>query len=132
MSESRVIQEIAQKEIDQEDIADEVIKQPELLSDVMTGLGSHSANIKFGCAKVLRLISEKEPALLYPEMDFFIGHLDNENNIFKWTAICILANLSAVDSQNRIEEIFDKYFMPITGPVLITASNIIAGAAKIA
>jgi len=132
MSESELLQQIAQKEIKEDKIADKVIEQPELLSEIIEGLNSHEAHIKYGCCKVLRIISEKEPALLYPKIDFFIDHLDSDNNFFKWNAILIVANLSFVDSKNRIEQIFDKYLLPISGPTLITAANTIRGAAKIA
>ncbi len=65
-------------------------------------------------------------------IDFFIKNLDNDNNFLKWGAISIIANLAAVDTKNRVENIFDKYFKPIPGPVLITAANVIGGGAKIA
>jgi len=87
---------------------------------------------KNGCDKILRLISEKAPTLLYAQFGFFANNLDSDNNFFKWGAIHILANLAAVDAENKFERIFDKYFAPISGPVLITAANIIKGAAKIA
>ncbi len=37
-----------------------------------------------------------------------------------------------MDTKNRFENIFNKYFKPIPGPVLITAANIIGAGAKIA
>ena len=65
-------------------------------------------------------------------MDFFVTNLDSDNNFLKWGAIHVFANLAAVDSENQFEKIFDKYFAPIPGPVLITASNVVKGAPKIA
>ena len=65
-------------------------------------------------------------------MDFFVSNLDSDNNFFIWGAIHVLANLASVDSENQFEKIFDKYFAPIPGPVLITASNVVKGAPKIA
>jgi len=132
MPESRLLQLIAQKEVDKEEIAGRVIKEPEFLSEVFDGLNAKQARIKYGCDKVLRIISEKKPALLYPKIDFFIDLLDSDNTFFKWGTIYIIANLAAVDSENKLEKIFDKYFAPLPGPVLITAANVIGGAAKIA
>ena len=132
MSGSKLQQEIARKETDMEKTVDKVMKKPELLSEVFEGLGSDKARIKYGCVKVLRLISEKKPEILYPRMDFFSDLLDSNNNFLKWGAIHTIANLVAADSERRFEVIFDKYFAPIPGPELIPAGNVIGGAAKIA
>jgi len=129
---SRILQQISKKESDKEKIAARVIKKPELLAEIFEGLNADKARIKYGCEKILRLISEKEPSLLYPKFDFFAGLLDSKNNFLQWGGIHVIANLATVDSKNRIERIFDKYFAPIAGPVLITAANVINGAAKIA
>ncbi len=37
-----------------------------------------------------------------------------------------------VDSEGKIDRILDKYLQPISGHVMITAANVIAGAGKIA
>jgi hypothetical protein len=132
MTDSKLHQQISQKASDKEAIAAKVIAQPELLSEIIEGLNSDQANIKYGCDKILRIISQKAPALLYPQFDFFANNLNSENNFLKWGAIHILANLAAVDAENKFARIFDKYFAPIPGPVLITAANVINGAAKIA
>jgi hypothetical protein len=129
---SKILQQISRKGSNKEQIAAKVINQPELLSETFEGLNSDEANIKYGCDKILRLISEKAPELLYPHFDFFANNLNSENTFLKWGAIHILANLAAVDAENKFERIFDKYFAPIPGPVLITAANVIKGAAKIA
>jgi len=132
MSESELLQEIGRKEADKEEITNRVIKKPGLLSEIFEGLSSDKARIKYGCAKILRITSEKEPKILYPRCDFFVGLLDSDSTFLKWDAIHILANLAAVDSEDKFEGIFDKYFAPIPGPVLITAANVIGGAARIA
>ena len=132
MPKSKLLQQIGQKEADKEEIADNIIKKPGLLSEVLEGLSADKADIKYGCAKILRIISEKEPEALYPQIDFFIDLLDSDNTFLRWGAIHIIANLSAVDSEGKFDKIFDKYFAPIPGPVLITAANVIGGAAKIA
>lgn len=132
MTNSKLLQKISKKESDKEKIAVQVIKQPELLGEIFEGLSADTARIKYGCDKVLRIISRKSPALLYPHMDFFINNLDSDNTFLKWGAIDIIANLAAVDSDKKIEKIFDNYFAPIPGPVLITAANVVKAAARIA
>lgn len=132
MTESSIFRQLDQKEVTAKQLADQVIQSPNLLPEIFEGLKADRANIKYGCLKVLRLISEKQPAILYPRFDFFVELLDSEVTFFKWGAILIIANLTAVDSDHKFESIFDRYFAPITDHVMIPAANIIGSSAKIA
>ena len=73
MTESQLIQNIAHKETTAEETAENIIKNPERLSEIFEGLKAEKANIKYGCLKVLRLISEKEPVLLFIQSLSFIA-----------------------------------------------------------
>lgn len=132
MPESGLLEKIDSKQIDSVILAEDVIRKPEQLADIFHGLNSAKAGTKYGSEKILRLISERKPDLLYPHIDFFIGNLECENSFFRLGAIYVLANLAAVDSNNKINTIFEKYFEPISGPTLIAAANVIAGGARIA
>jgi hypothetical protein len=81
---------------------------------------------------VLRLVSERRPELIYPYFDIFVGLLDCDNNFLKWGAIMTVANLTAVDTENKFETVFRKYYAPIKGPAMVTAANIIGSSARIA
>jgi hypothetical protein len=129
---SALQRQLSSKGIDKEKLADRVIRNPELLPEVVDGLHSDKAAIKYGSAKILRIVSDREPDLLYPLMDFFGEMLDSDNNIMRWEAIHVIANLARVDEKNKFEKIFDRYFAPIPGPVLVTAANVIGGASTIA
>lgn len=132
MSESQFFQKLVTKEVTAEAIAENIIQQPELLPEIFDGLNQAKANIKYGCLKILRLISEHKPSLLYPRFDFFVELMDSDITFFKWGAILIVANLTSIDVDHKFEKIFDKYFAPITDHVMITAANIIGASAKIA
>ena len=132
MPESRLLKQIAEKETDKHAIAERVIAAPGLLSDICEGLGAKEARIKYSCAKVLRMVSDSKPELLYPRFDFFVELLDSDNKIMQWQAIYVIANLVSVDSRNKFGKIFARYFAPIPGPVMITAANVISAAVKIA
>ena len=124
--------ELVERSVSLEAIADRVAKRAGSLSEVFAGLGSAMPRVKYGCLKVLRIISENTPAVLYPNFDQFVHLLDSENNILKWGGIIIIGNLAAVDSDNKIDGILERYLEPISGPVMITAANTIRGAGKIA
>ncbi|UCF15267.1 MAG: hypothetical protein JSW59_17820 [Phycisphaerales bacterium] len=132
MLKSRLIEQIADKETDKHTIAERVIDEPGLLSELYKALGAKEARIKYGSAKILRIVSDTRPELLYPRFDFFADLLDSDNKIMQWQAIYVIANLARVDCRNKFEKIFDKYFAPISGPVMITAANVINAGAKIA
>lgn len=123
---------IARKGANHESLADRVARQPELLPEVLDGLGVNKPQIKYGCSKVLRILSQKQPAILYPRFVFFVGLLDCDNSFLKWDAVRIVANLAAVDSEKKVEPMLGRYLQPIGGPVMITAATIIGSAARVA
>lgn len=132
MHEVRLLSQLSKQGADFAGMAGKVGKQPEMLAEIFEGLGAAQARTKYGCAKVLRLVSEKSPAILYPHFDRVAAFLESDNKILQWNAIIIIGNLAGVDSEAKIEKIFAKYFEPIPGPVMITAGNVIGSAAKIA
>jgi len=72
MVESQIQKEIARRGSDKAKIAGQIIKTPGLLVEIVNGLSSEKASIKFGCAKVLLLISETKPEALYSKFDLFV------------------------------------------------------------
>ena len=123
---------IAVKPANREPVAGRIAKPAKSLPELFAGLRADKPEIKYGCLKALRAISEKNPAVLYPEFDRFVGMLDSENNIFKWGAAQIIGNLAAVDTEGKVGRILDRYLAPISGAVMITAANAVGGAGKIA
>jgi hypothetical protein len=124
--------EIARPTAKIDNIASRVAKHTELLPEVFAGLIGERARLKYGSLKVLRVISEKAPMALYPEFDRFAAMLDDENVILRWGASIIIGNLAAVDSQDKIDRLLDRFLRPISGHNMITAANIIGASAKIA
>ena len=127
-----ILKQLGQKGVDIAGIVDQVIKKPELIDELIEALKVETRAVKFSYEKVLRLVSERRPELIYPYFDVFVGLLDSDNSFLKWGAIMTVANLTAVDTENRFEAIFAKYYAPIPGPTMITAANIIGSSAKIA
>ena len=113
-------------------LARRVIENPGLLKTVIEGLDADAARIRFGCAKVLRVLSETRPDLLYTRFDFFVRLLEHPNQIFQWEAARVLSHLARVDAEEKFTLIFERYFSPIRGSVMITAATVIQGGARIA
>jgi hypothetical protein len=120
------------KERNLQQMAKMAIKSPAIVKYLISGIKEENVHIKYGCNNTLLIISEKTPELVYPHFYIFKDYLSSENKFIKWTAILIIANLTRCDNKNKFDEIFNSYFSEITGPVMITAANIIKGAAVIA
>ena len=132
MTDSDLFARIGEKGADPDKIAERAIEQPALIPILIAGLDASQARTKYGCEKVLRKISEKNPALLYPHFDVFADLLEASNSFLKWGAIMTIANLAGVDSQRKIDELFSRYCAPIKGPAMITAANVIGSLPRIA
>ena len=124
--------QIPQAALNPPQLACKAIRHRRLFPAIIEGLKADKAPIKYGCAKALRIISEQRPDLLYPHFDFFVGLLDHENKIFQWDAAFVLSHLARADDDDKIAAVLDRYLLPISGPVMITAANVIQGGARIA
>lgn len=123
--------DLNRKQDNSESLARRIVKNPNQLSVVFNGVSSENPRIKFRSAKVLRIISKKNPELLYSKIDFFVDLLGSENNIIKWNAMDTLANLAIVDS-NKFDKIFKKFYGLLYEGSLITASHVVDNSGKIA
>jgi hypothetical protein len=123
---------ISQAALNPQQLALTAIRKPRMLPAIIEGLKADKARVKYGCAKALRLVSEQRPDRLYPFFDCFVGLLDHENKILQWEAMFVLSQLARTDDDDKVADVFDKYFSPIPGPVMITAANAIQGGARIA
>jgi len=127
-----ILGKLGKKEIEAEDVAKNAIKDPSLLPEIFNGVSSTKARIRYGCAKILRIISEENPEKLYPRIDFFIELLDSDKRILKWIALYIIANLTKVDVKNRFDDIFDKYYGLLNAEYMVTVANVVGNSGKIA
>jgi hypothetical protein len=123
---------ITRRALNPHHLARQAILNHRLLPEITHGLEADKPRVKYGCAKALRLISEERPDVLYPHFGFFANLLDHENKILQWDATFVLSQLARADAQDEFAAIFEKYFSPITGPVMITAANAIQGGARVA
>jgi hypothetical protein len=132
MTAEGILEQLGQKGADISEIVDQVIDSPDEVAVLVEALEVEKRAVKFSYEKVLRLVSERRPELIYPYFEVFVRLLDSDNNFLKWGAIMTVAHLTAVDKENKFEAIFRKYVAPIQGPTMVTAANIIGGSARIA
>lgn len=116
-----------------ENIAILTLKDISLLQHVLDGATSSNKRVKNAAAKTLKIISAKEPQMLYPKFDFFVDLIKGEDTILKWIAIDVIGNLSYVDTENKIDKkILKKFYKLLSDEVMITSGHSIDNLWKIA
>lgn len=132
MEEIDILEELENKENKPENYVDHVMNNLNLLPTILNGMQSSKARVKFGSAKMLRIISEKDPKVLYPHMNFFIDLLESENNILRWITIDVIGNLSNVDTKKKFDEIFNRYYALLSNEGMVTVAHVVDNSGKIA
>jgi len=127
-----VFDKLSDGTITAEDLAKKLVSEPGLVPKVIDNISSHVTKVRFACAKTLNILSKEKPEILYPEFEYFVKLMDSTNNIIKWNAIDVLANLAAVDAENKFDAIFDKYFELLHDRVMITAAHVVDNSSTIA
>lgn len=129
--EERFQTELKAGKINPDKMVARIRKESSSLDAVFQELSNRAARVKFGCSKVLVLLSAKDPELLYPKTDKIFDLLGSENRILKWNAIMMLGNLAAVDRDDRVRSVLPDLCLFLTGGELITANHAIAALGKI-
>ncbi len=116
----------------QQKTAENAIKSPQALTELLEGLRSKKCAIRYADFKAVYLISEDHPEMLYPRWTFFEDLLKSKNNTFVFYAIHVLANLAKVDEAGKFGTIFDQFFNILDGDALIPACHVAYVSHKIA
>ncbi len=132
MKKTKLQCDLEKKQDNSAKLAREVIANPKILPDLLEGVSSEVAGVRFKSAKILRAISDEKPNILYSKMEFFIKLLEHDNNILKWNAQDVIANLTSVDKKSKFEKIFKKYYRDLYGDSMVTAAHVVDNSGKIA
>jgi predicted house-cleaning noncanonical NTP pyrophosphatase (MazG superfamily) len=127
-----LVKKLANKEITKQELLQKAEQNFDLLPEVLQGVSSSKAAIRYGCAKVLMDLSEKYPEKLYPYMKTFIELLDSKYRILTWNAMAIIANLTKVDEDQKFDAMFEKYYGFLDDEYMVTVANVVGNSAKIA
>jgi len=111
----------------------EVLKEePRRIEELIEKINRDKSSGKFFLEKSVRLLSEREPNLVYPYFSEIAELIQSPNNFIKWGAIITISNLIAVDEENRFEALFEEYFSLLNSDSMITAGNVAGNAWKFA
>lgn len=127
-----MLPDLAKKDINVESIAKQALNNKKILSALLDGISSKQDIVRHNSYKIVLLVSELNPEMLYPEWDFFVERLDSDNTYSRYESVFILANLVKIDKERRFEKIFNKYFRLLNDRSVIVAASLAAVAGKIA
>jgi len=129
--ENKLLEKLVDKSISKEQLAGKVKNNFDLLPEIVDGMNSSKAAIRYGCGKVLMDLSEEHPEKIYPHWDSFVELLNSKYRILIWQSMAIIANLTKADKENKFETIFDKYYGLIDNDYMVTVANVIGNSRKI-
>ena len=127
-----LLEQLVDKSITKEKLKEKVKNNFDLLPELISGMSADKAAIRYGCGKILMDLSEETPEKLYPYMGSLIEHLDSNYRIITWQAMAIIANLTRVDSENKFDKVFDKYYSFLDNEYMVTVANVVGHSGKIA
>jgi hypothetical protein len=130
--ETDLLQKLGNKGITKTQLFQMVEENFGLIPLLLEGTSWAKATVRYGCGSVLMNLIEKHPDQLYSYMDKFVGLLDSEHRILTWNALAIIANLTAVDTDHKFDDIFDKYYGFLFNEYMVTVANTVGNSAKIA
>lgn len=123
--------ELGEKDVDSNKLAACAPSDKKLFKELLGGIVSKDNTIRQNSFKTLQIISKENPGFLYPRWDHFAEMLKSNNNYHKYIAVYILADLTAVDGENKFEKIFDDYYEILAGDKAMTASHVALNSGKI-
>jgi hypothetical protein len=123
---------IEDKNVTPEAAAEVALMDEKALKELLNGVLSKKDAVRYGSFKALNVLSETHPERLYSKWDFFADMLCNANTPPKYIAICIIANLTKADPQNKFEKIFDTYYGLLGDKSVIPPAHVALNSGKIA
>jgi hypothetical protein len=129
---TELLQKLVDKSMTKEELLQKVKLNFDMLPEILNGVFSSKAAIRYSCAKVLMDLSEEHSEKLYPYMDSFMDLLNSKYRILVWNAIAILANLTKVDVDKKFDAIFDEFYSLLNNEYMVTVANVVGHSGKIA
>ena len=115
-------------------IAELAIDDPELLKELLNGVGPQSQKSarRENCSQALMYMAETWPEILLPHWDYFIQLCKSSNGSSKYVAVYVLASLTKIDSTGFFKNSLNDYFALLDDESVMVASHAALNTAKIA
>jgi hypothetical protein len=122
------------KQILPDQIAENAIDNPEMLQELLNGIGPQTQKSarRENCSQALMYMAEMWPEILLPHWDYFINLFGTSNGFSKYVAIYMIASLVKADPSGRFAMNLNDYFKMLDDDSVMVASHTALNAAKIA
>ncbi|HUS70144.1 MAG TPA: hypothetical protein VM075_05115 [Anaerolineae bacterium] len=127
-----MLPDLNSRDVDLESLAQQAREDQEFLSELVEALSDKQERVGYNCLRALLLVADERPELLYPHWHVFVKLLASENTYFKLRGVNLIAAIIGADTENRFEQIFDRYYDLLDDKSVITASYIAGNSGKIA
>jgi hypothetical protein len=81
-------------------VAAQVLREPNLLEQIASGLMSDERKLAGDCAEVMTNVAAERPELILPYSNSLIAQIDNEDSRVRWESMHILAEIASKTPQN--------------------------------
>lgn len=123
---------IEKKNVTAESMAKKIVKDKKLLTEVMDGITSDKAQVKYKSGKALIILSKENPEIIYAKWDRLADLLHSKNTFMKSIGIAVISNLTRVDTKNKFDKIFNDFYKLLNDESMITAANLVGHSGMIA
>jgi hypothetical protein len=129
---AELIHEISAQDIDVDRFAQLVIADGTIRDEIIQQLITHPhIMVYYHCYYVVSQASEVRPDLFYPYWDRLVPLLSHKNSYHRDIGMTILANLTAVDREDRFARILPDYFTHLQDAKFMTAQCCVRNSLKI-
>lgn len=104
-----MLSELRQKNFDLHGVVKKAAKDKDLVAQLLKGMLAKKCPLRFNCFKVLMVLADKHPEMLFSHWDALVKRLNSKNTYWQYQAIYLIAALSQSDKEGRFEKIFDQY-----------------------
>ncbi len=126
-----LINEIKQKDLDVEKIAERIIHDEKSRNEVVNLINHQHIMVYYHSYYVLSRASELRPQLFYVYWEEFVSLLYNKNSYKRDIGMTLIANLITEDVENKFDDIYDSYTQCIHDEKFMTAQCCVKNLKKI-
>lgn len=127
-----MLEALLNKTADIDAMAERAIADKSIIGELLDGLTSINEEYRFNCSKVMNIIEQKQPELIYPYWDNLAALLDSDNSYHRMSGVNHISHLIAVDKENKFDNIFGKYYRMLDDQSVIVAIYVAQASGRIA
>jgi len=127
-----MLEELNDKNADIRGLAERAVKDKNLFKEFIDGLAVKNETYRYNCSKILNIVSEDHPDLIYPYWANLVNLITSPNSLHKMCAVYLLSRIINTDKEHKFNQIFDIYFSLLNDKHISVAYYVTVAAGRIA